>query len=495
MVLRHPSSKKQKQEELSDLTRKIEENLHVFENRLNVTAVQATYKVAKCIEDVIPCVTVFVVGKGRIPAWETEIMQIKEDHDVFHDVKFDVDEGYYRPAVYSPSPSEVRAYAEVLHGGVGIGVRNVNAAATLGAFVEDEQGECYILSNEHVLNPSEVGNNTMNNSTAHVIEQPAKIDYDDKLKTVQDKLKKCKEKEKDLNPGYPAPLSEADIEILKNDDFFGRVWERNQREIKKAEDDLEETQMDEPRLIGTYVDGMKDNFKTTLDGNSYRIYVDVAIAKLDEKELNIVKTDGDKTKCPLYGFKDIKDIIPSGETIDLENGVKEIREQDSHEPEKQLTFMKIGRETGLTDEGRIDSSVEKLFVKRVEAPEGNTWCSPLSHVECRYKKECIPSDIRNKVIPHEPEPDGVQACTECGAKLNSCEFFSFWQHNCFVIRKRLKPFCEKGDSGSVIFDDRGRAWCLVHGVFHHDTALCLASPLSVALEALGQKCRKNLKLW
>ena len=135
IVLRHPSSKKQKQEKLSDLTRKIEENLHVFEDRLNVTAVQATYKVAKCIEEDIPCVTVFVVGKGRIPAWETEIMQIKEDHDVFHD---------YRP-IYSPSPSEVRAYAEVLHGGVGIGVRNVNAAGTLGAFVEDEQGECYSI--------------------------------------------------------------------------------------------------------------------------------------------------------------------------------------------------------------------------------------------------------------------------------------------------------------------------------------------------------------
>jgi hypothetical protein len=428
-------------------------------------------------------VTVFVVGKGRIPAWETEIMQIKEDHDVFHDVKFDVVEGYYRPAVYLPFPSEVRGYAGVLRGGVGIGVRNVNAAGTLGAFVEDEQGVRYILSNEHVLNPPEV----MSNSTAHIIEQPAKIDYDDKLKTVQDNLKKCKEKEKDLSRGYPEPLSEADIEILKNDDLFGREWERNQRKIKKAEDDLEETQMDEPRLIGTYVDGMKDNFKKTLDGNTYRIYVDVAIAKLDEKELNILKTDGDipkgplyETNCPLYGFTDIKDIIPSGETIDLENGVKEIREQDPHEPETQLTFMKIGRETGLTDQGRIDSSFEKVFVHLVKAAKLKTPCSPLCHVEFPYKKECIPPAIKDKVIPRKP--DGV------------CEVYSFWQHNCFVIRNR-GIFCDEVDSGSVIFDNRGRAWALLHGVFHHDTALCLASPLSVALEALGQKCGKKLKLW
>jgi hypothetical protein len=495
IVLRHPSCKKQKQEELSDLTRKIEENLHFFENRLNVTAVQATYKVAKCIEEDIPCVTVFVVGKGRIPAWETEIMQIKEDHDVFHDVKFDVVEGYYRPAVYSPFPSEVRAYAGVLRGGVGIGVRNVNAAGTLGAFVEDEQGVRYILSNEHVLNPPEV----ISNSTAHIIEQPAKIDYDDKLRTDQDNLQQCKEKEKFMNPYSAKPLTEADIEDIKGDDYFGRLWERNQRHIKKAEDVLEETQMEEPRLIGTYVDGMKDNVKKTLDGNTYRIYVDVAIAKLDEKELNIVKKDGDRPKgplyenYPLYGFTYIKKIIPSGETIDLENGVKEIREQDPHEPETQLTFLKIGRETGLTDEGRIDSSIEKLFVHHVEAAKLKTPCSPLCHVEFPYEEECIPPAIKDKVIRREP--DGVQVCSNCSSNFNSCEVYSFWKHNCFVIRKDTK-FCDEGDSGSVIFDDRGRAWALLHGVFRYSThLLCLASPLSVALEALGQKCAKKLKLW
>ena len=264
------------------------------------------------------------------------------------------------------------------------------------------------------------------------------------------------------------------------------MFDRLERKKTKAEQEFEAINDDEPRQIATYVDGLKDNVKVTLDDKSCRIYVDVAMAKLDGEELEYMRKKGkDKSnRCPLYGFKKIKDIIPNGETVDLETFFKEIH--PNSEPEEKLSFLKIGRGTGLSYDGRIDTLdnwVERVFV------------NGLSNAPFRYCEKCKPSDIsETKLISHKY--DGPQRCVKCNVKLEKCEVYTFWKHNCFVIRKRGKPFCEEGDSGSIIFDNRGRAWGLVHGVFHcNDMILCLASPLSEALKALGEKCEKKLKLW
>ena len=172
IVSRLPSSKRQNGKELSDLSGKIEENLNVFKNRLNVTAVCASYKVVDAIERDIPCVTVFVLGKRRIPVEETDIKKLKEDNShLFGNAEFDVVEGYYQPA-YDPTPRSEMAYAFPLRGGVGIGVKEVRGAGTLGGFLEDHKGECYILSNEHVLNPPKLKNTgTHDGSTKDVIHE------------------------------------------------------------------------------------------------------------------------------------------------------------------------------------------------------------------------------------------------------------------------------------------------------------------------------------
>ena len=64
---------KKEGEKIFDLSRKIENNLRVFENKLNVTAVCASYKVFKAVDTGTPFVTVFVLGKGEIPTKETSI--------------------------------------------------------------------------------------------------------------------------------------------------------------------------------------------------------------------------------------------------------------------------------------------------------------------------------------------------------------------------------------------------------------------------------------
>ncbi len=157
LVTELPSSEKQKKaKELSDLSRKIEENLHVFENRLNITAVGASYKVTDFKEENTLSVTVFVLGKYSIPAGETDIEEIRKKYpDLFGEIKFDVVEGYFKPAKGDPPNA---SHASPLRGGIGIGVQGVDGAGTLGGFLEDEEGKCYILSNEHVLNKSK--NNT-----------------------------------------------------------------------------------------------------------------------------------------------------------------------------------------------------------------------------------------------------------------------------------------------------------------------------------------------
>ena len=76
LVTQLPASEKEKRKELQKLTKSIEKHLHVFNNRLNVTAVQASYKIEKLTQLAIPCVTVYVLGKGRIPLGETDIKKI-----------------------------------------------------------------------------------------------------------------------------------------------------------------------------------------------------------------------------------------------------------------------------------------------------------------------------------------------------------------------------------------------------------------------------------
>ena len=118
-----PSSEKTKARELSDLAEIIEKNLDIFETRLNVTAVQASYKIANAEETNKLCVTVFVLGKGKIPVGESDFSEVKQ----LNGYPFDIVEGYYIPAC-----SPYRSSAFPLHLGVGIGVEGQNSGTGRG---------------------------------------------------------------------------------------------------------------------------------------------------------------------------------------------------------------------------------------------------------------------------------------------------------------------------------------------------------------------------
>ena len=464
IVTRLPSSEKQKAKELADLTRTVEKNLHLFENRMNVTAVQASYKVTNETEKNIPCVRVYVLGKGKIPAGETDIKQIKKENgDIFDQIEFDVAEGYHKLT----TGSSLKGYAWPLEGGVGIGVEGVHGAGTLGGFLEDEEGNVYILSNDHVLHPHDARGKK-------VIVQPSQLDYTCKKNDAENILTRYTEKEKHFSN-----------EIIKNT-------------IKTHEEKLKQIIMEKPRKVGNYVCGFRKNFT---DVDDSKIYVDAAIASLElsKEELSAMKGfkngEKDANRYPLYGYEtekywgegDYKP--PTGEIIDFTNFKRCIHLEDS-----EMRFMKIGRSTGFTKEGCVDSPQQGMFLKCSRSKD----VLGLLNVGFPFCKDCKEFVSSESEFNPDKEQCKSNLCKKCGNDLEKLDQ-SFWAHNCFPVRKLGGCFSVEGDSGALVFDQNGLAWGLLFGVFRDlskDFTFSLISPLWVVLQALKEKSGKEeLKLW
>ena len=136
-------SKNEREKKLSEVNEATERILHLFEDRLNVTALQASFKVVNSIEQEIPCVKVFVLKKGSIPVGETEFPRTVEEVGY----ELDVAEGYFQPALGATS---TRCMSP-LFGGAQISVREKYYAGTLGGFLKDDEGKHYIISCQHIL--------------------------------------------------------------------------------------------------------------------------------------------------------------------------------------------------------------------------------------------------------------------------------------------------------------------------------------------------------
>ncbi len=468
IVTRLPACKKRKDKELKDVSKMIQKNLYVFEDRLNVTAVQASYKVVDSSEQDIPCVTVFVLGKGRIPIGETDISKL---HNSPFDVEFDVVEGYYQPCSDS-----YKSYTLPLLGGFGIGIDgDPSGVGTLSGFLEDEDGKRYILSCEHVLNPDE---NVRNPNTAIV--QPAETDYKKALgkasSAVQAWRRKLEKQEEKLND----PTDED------HHRYESRV-KKTREVLEKLENDQTKVAGSKPRPIGKYYCGLKRNEEVEISNNSrVNIYVDAAIAELNEDEADeIVMEKDDEPEsdfCPLFGFTREGVFAPTGEIVDLQ----EFDHQDD------LGFMKIGRTTGLTDGGEFETTD---FFVNCNGYKNNTCAGNLSSIPyILYCNSCEPLTNENQVhlrCIRRPR------CGKCKNKIES-EITALWAYNCMAIRKPKKPFCEEGDSGALVFDRQGRAWGMLFGVFSAEginVDFGLAAPLGVTLQALERISGKKLELW
>jgi hypothetical protein len=317
--------------------------------------------------------------------------------------------------------------------------------------------------------------------------------------------------------------------------LYKTLTKQYQQEIVDAKEHLKEIKKSKPSEIGRYFGGLKGNVGVTVsvDDKSYDryVYVDAAIAKLNNHQLRLIKTDklseSETSYCPVYGFKKTDNFCPSG---DLKTFLNEFHKHDS-----ELRFAKIGRTTGYTDEGFIDPAFKSIFVKTPAEPLS----SAFSSVSLRYCKDCIQSFESGNDEMGEDSKSSTN-CAACGEKIGKINVtpvnddvedattendnvedattenydvddnvkdnakykpvWVMWARNCFLIRKKRTFFGRKGDSGALVFDQKNNyAWGLVFGVFDLpsiNSQFCLASPLCAALKALENKTGiKGLKLW
>ena len=142
-ITRISLSKNEREKKLSEVNKAIEKILHLFEDRLNVTALQASFRVVNSIEQEIPCVRVFVLKKGSIPVGETAFPRTVEEVGC----ELDVAEGYFQPTHGATSTKCMSP----LRGGAQISVKEKYYAGTLGGFLKDNEGKHYIISCHHIL--------------------------------------------------------------------------------------------------------------------------------------------------------------------------------------------------------------------------------------------------------------------------------------------------------------------------------------------------------
>ena len=247
--------------EMANLAAIIENNLPLFENRLNVTAVQPSYKISSSREEDELCVTVYVLGKGRIPIGEKKFSE--KEHLENSNYRFNIVEGYFVPTGSSDSLPFIYG-ARPLHFGVGIGVAGKDDAGTLGVFLKDEDDNKYILSCEHVLGKG----------------------APEKVKIVQPAEEDSRSAEKELSK----KIEENKVEIIKNKQWMQGALDQRERDrlsnginMRNILVTLNEEQRRDAvsRDIATYSDGLRGNWEY----EGQKIFVDVAVAHLNQRWL------------------------------------------------------------------------------------------------------------------------------------------------------------------------------------------------------------------
>ena len=480
-VKRLSSNEKKKDKELSDLAKIIEENLNIFENLLNVTAVQPSYKIIHYNETATPCVTVYVLGKGRFPLGEKKFSDIVR---LTGNIPFDVIEGYYHPS------SSFESSVWPLHGGVSIApkklpdVEGLPGVGTLGGFLKDDAGKCYLLSCEHVLHPEG------DLQVSDVIVQPSEQDFEIKYAQVQEEI----ENENSQIAKVKEKLAYVKGEKDKEDNYKRTITKRENK-LKTHERDLNDLDNNRPRGIGMYLLGLQSNELVTYSGgnsnSNKKIFVDAGIAEMEEEEVNQMKLEKEieENCCNIYGFNHMKKtvlIAPTGEIVKW-------TEFNTESKKEQLRFMKCGRTTGITTDGQIDTPMHL----NIGGFKADTYFGKLTvHPFKVYCRTCVPKKDDDKNII-ETSCLKEQDCAKCSNKIEKNDKVSeLWACNCLPLRQKSGSFAKKGDSGSIIFDDQGRAWSVLFGIFETSYDLIsLTAPLDVTIQTLENKLGKKLHLW
>ena len=428
----------------------INKNLHVFSNHRNVTALQPSFKVTNLVQTEEACIAVYVLGKGQIPLGESAIPRAIGSYPV------DIVNGFF-VRTKDPYPTrEAHKQDDVLRFGASFGGNEKESSGTLGAIVKDvNSGTLYALSCDHVMNGAveskiihpglDVHHNYLHYNLnefkgwiQRIPERPVKLPpiSNDILKETA----KLKEK-----------FSELKTTKEKYSASKGCSLDHTQKSIK-YEEILEEAFEKPPRVIAKYLVGVRGNVGSEKN-NGREYFIDAAISELNEDEVKNLKAkkDVEIIGTPHY---------PSGEctsvTTDFEG----------------LHFFKSGSATGFTQRGVL---VDSSYIKGSESESNSIWTN-VPCINCNSKK-AAESQGQGQSCP----------CEQC--KPNK------WLKRCLCIKQKgLDPFSDIGDSGAVVFENRGNAqtgypgFGIIFGMIQCQYYIfALVSPLEIALEALSRK--------
>ena len=464
-----------KASQVDEINKIINQNLHVFDKHRNITSVQASFKVTDSKETGIPCITVNVLGKGHIPIGESKFPGEIGSYPV------DVVQGFWFRTSDPWSPNEAQTPGEELRFGASLGVKDEDASGTLGAVVRDEtSGTLYALSCNHVMQHAE---------KLEII-HPGLNDYRNYLQYHLNEYKSsvgriveqgCSEMKFSVE-GLQEPEMKEKFEALKEkkDNYLQESGPEEYTisilaPIMKHETALQRGFSKQPRIIGTYVTGLRRNVQLS-DGKEY--FIDAAVAKLNEVEVIRLKKNKIAVVIGTGNY-------PSGECCPAitEDFIKT-------KPE----LCKSGRTTGYTEKGRLAEA--PIFMKPSLCRKGS---GALHDVQMHNYVCQVCAQEQTTQSPVEEIQGSQFSCKMCGKD-------EVWWKNCLCVegRSRISNFVAPGDSGAVIFEKKRRdenAVVFLSGVgilfAQHENQYKLygiASPLDVVLKALSQEIHKDCDL-
>jgi len=441
------SSEKPKRLEASqvdEIDEIINKHLHVFSKHRNVTAVQPSFKVTNSVQTQEACIVVYVLGKGQIPLGESAIP------DTIGSYPVDIVNGFCVRTNDPFLPTEAHEQKEFLRLGASIGVNGKESSGSLGAIVEDVNGgTLYALSCDHV----------MNDADEKEIINPGLDVYLNYLRYHLDEYKGCVEKT--IGPSVELPqFSDQTCEEAKLQKMFSdlktlkenyiapeirRVSEYRLNQMQIYENKLEEAFGKRPRVIAKYVAGVRYNVKSETN-SSKEHFIDAAISELNVDEVEKVKAEGEVVIIGTNHY-------PNGECLSATAAVKDL--------------FKSGSATGFTRSNRL---VDELGNRPtyIRGQGNGRWID----VECNCRK----------TAPAQ--------CKQCTPER--------WLKRCLCIQQQgAKPFSDNGDSGAVIFEERGNEKFAAPGFAIIFAELptqyykfTVALPLEIALEALSKEVSK-----
>ena len=105
-------------EAADEIFKVIDRNLELFDQHSNITAIYPSWKVKDCVQTSIPCITVYVLGKGCVPLGERDIPSEICGYPV------DVMDGFWFECINDLDILNSQKSAKPLELGVSIGTEN-----------------------------------------------------------------------------------------------------------------------------------------------------------------------------------------------------------------------------------------------------------------------------------------------------------------------------------------------------------------------------------